>query len=340
MIRAARVLLTLILLARAAFAQDAADPAEDIFEQGLIAPTLDFEMKAPVESFAVPAPYAPTLDTPGAEGTSGRQFDLLLQARLASEGEPLESGIIWRIFRTRPGPDGLLPLIREVRGGATIVRLPSGEYFVHAAFGRAALTKRVTIAGESQMESLVLDAGGLKIDAVVGEDKRIDPDRVTCEVLQENEEGEMVTVVPNAPSGRILRLSAGTYHVISRYGDVNAIVRADIEVEPGKMTEATMRHTGAEVTLKLVSEEGGEALANTKWAVTTQDGTTVHESIGAFPSIVLAAGSYTAVATHQGRIYSRDFAVETAIDREVDVRLSDLVRPEIGPPDRPPRATP
>jgi hypothetical protein len=108
-------------------------------------------------------------------------------------------------------------------------------------------------------------------------------------------------------------------------------VRADIEVEAGKLTEAVMRHTGAEVTLKLVSAEGGEALANTSWAVTTQDGNTVHESMGAFPSIIVAAGSYTAVATHQERIYSRDFTVEAGIDRDIEVRLTDLVQPEAAP---------
>ncbi len=150
-------------------------------------------------------------------------------------------------------------------------------------------------------------------------------------MLQADESGELVTVVPNAAPGRVLRLSAGTYHVVSRYGSVNAIVRADIEVQAGKLTEAVMRHTGAEVTLKLVAEEGGEALANTSWTVTTQDGIKVHETIGAFPSIILAAGTYTAVAQHQGEIYSRDFTVEPGLERDIEVRLSDLVQPETGP---------
>ena len=118
--------------------------------------------------------------------------------------------------------------------------------------------------------------------------------------------------------------------MISRYGNVNAVVRADIQVEAGRLTEATMRHTGAEVTLKLVSEEGGEALANTSWTVTTQDGIEVNESVGAFPTLVLAAGKYTAVAKHQDRIYSRDFTVEAGLERDIEVRLSDLVDARCG----------
>jgi hypothetical protein len=56
------------------------------------------------------------------------------------------------------------------------------------------------------------------------------------------------------------------------YGDANAIIRADIRVEPGKLTEATLYQQAARVTLKLVENHGGEALANTQWSVVTSAG--------------------------------------------------------------------
>jgi hypothetical protein len=284
------------------------------------ADTLATPEAPPPSSRATPVPLAP-----------GSRHNLVLEARLVAEGKPLTDGLIWRVFGAQPGPDGQLPLYAETEpGGTTTLQLPPGDYFVHAAFGRAGATKHVTIADDDQMESLVIDAGGLKLDSVVGEDQPIPAAQLTFEVMQPDETGELVTVVPNAAPGRILRLSAGKYHVISRYGTVNAVVRADIEVEAGKLTEAVMRHSGAEVTLKLVSVEGGEAIANTSWTVTTQDGITVNESIGAFPSLILAAGTYTAVAKHQGQIYSRDFTVETGLERDIEVRLSDVVQPETG----------
>jgi hypothetical protein len=334
---AARIILTLGLLSRAAFAQEAADPIEDIFAPGLVAPTMDFVMEAPAENF-VPVPDAPGTGESAVPPLPGRQHDLVLEARLVTEGEPLSAGVVWRIFGAQPAAEGHLPLVHEARGGTTTVKLVSGEYLVHAAFGHAGVAKRVTIADDDQMETLVFNAGGLRLEAEVAEDRPIAPENLTFEVLQEDENGDYVTVVPNAAPGRVLRLSAGIYHVDSRYGSVNAAVRADIEVEPGRLTEVVMRHSAAEVTLKLVSLEGGEALANTSWAVTTQDGTKLHESIGAFPTIVLAAGSYTAVATHQDEIYSRDFTVEAGIDRDIEVRLSYLVQPETGRPvgSRPP----
>jgi hypothetical protein len=255
----------------------------------------------------------------------------VLEARLAEGGEALKSGVIWRVFAAQPAENGELPLVVETAPGGTAgVKLPPGDYLVHAAFGRAGATKRVTVGDDDQMESLVLDAGGLILDSVVGEDKPVPPDQLTFEIMQQDGDGDLVTVVPQASAGRLIRLSAGTYHVVSRYGNVNAVVRADIEVEAGKLTEAVMRHTGAEVTLKLVSEEGGEARANTSWTVTTQDGITVHESIGAFPSIILAAGNYTAIARHQKQIYSRDFTIAAGDERDIEVRLEDLVQPETG----------
>ncbi len=314
-----------------ALAQSAEDPGADIFAQGLTGPNLEAEMDAPAETLAAPESYAPNLEAAPLPLIPGQEHDLVLEARLVADGPPLTGGLIWRVFSSQPNVDGQLPLIDKAEGGTTTVQLAPGDYLVHAAFGRAGATKRVTIADDDQMESLVLDAGGLKLGSVVGVDRPIPLDQLAFEVLQQDETGELVTVVPNATPGRVLRLSAGTYHVVSRYGNVNAVVRADIEVTAGKLTEATMRHTGAEVTLKLVSEEGGEALANTSWTVTTQDGIDVHESVGAFPSLILAAGQYTAVARHQEQIYSRDFTVEAGLERDIEVKLSDLVQPEIGP---------
>ncbi len=334
MVLAARILATLALLfaASSAVAQDALSPGADIYSQELVAPNLDNVLTPPADTLATPQTPLPASRSAPVVLTPGIRHNLMLEARLVPDGQPLTNGLIWRVFGARPGSNGQLPLFAETPpGGTTTVQLPPGDYFVHAAFGRAGATKHVSIANNDQTESLVIDAGGLKLNSVVGDDRPIPPAQLSFEVLQPDETGELVTVVPNAAPGRILRLSAGKYHVISRYGNVNAVVRADLEVQAGKLTEAVMRHTGAEVTLKLVSEEGGEAIANTSWTVTTQDGITVNESVGAFPSLILAAGNYTAVAKHQDQIYSRDFTVETGLERDIEVRLSDVVQPDTGP---------
>jgi hypothetical protein len=324
---AAGIVLTALVLSLVSVgrAQEAGSPAADLFSPNLVAPGADFSLEPPSDGFG-PVPYAPSGD--GVQAPLLDLEDLSLEARLVEGGDLIDEGVAWRVFEAKPGPDGQLPMVATQEGGSTTVRLPRGDYLVHAAFGRAGATKKVRVPEGGHRESLILNAGGLKLDAVVGDDKTVPTDELTFEILREDEDGQLATVVPNATPRLVLRLAAGTYHVISRYGDVNAVVRADIKVEPGKLTEAVMRHTGAEVTLKLVSTEGGEALANTSWTVLNQDGTTLHESIGAFPSLVLAEGNYTAIASHQEEIYSRDFTIEAGMDRDIEVRLSDVVQPE------------
>ena len=54
----------------------------------------------------------------------------------------------------------------------------------------------------------------------------------------------------------------------------------------------TVTHRAAAIMFKLVSRKGGEALANTDWAVVSPAGDTINESKGAFPRVVLAEGDY------------------------------------------------
>ena len=123
----------------------------------------------------------------------------------------------------------------------------------------------------------------------------------------------------NAPAGHVIGLNAGTYHVVCHYGAANAVVRADIKIQPGKLTEAAVYQKAARLTLKLVSGQGGEAIANTAWSVLTPGGDVIKESIGAFPRLVLAEGDYHIIARNEGRTYQRDFKVITGVDREVEV---------------------
>jgi hypothetical protein len=94
-------------------------------------------------------------------------------------------------------------------------------------------------------------------------------------------------------------------------------------VEAGKLTEATVEHRAAELTLKLVREEGGEAIADTSWSVLTNSGDPVRESVGAFASMVLAEGDYTIVAKNRDRIYQREFTVVAGRNQEVEVLANE-----------------
>lgn len=251
-------------------------------------------------------------------------------AKLTQDGKPVEEGLLWSVFSPNPGTDEKLPLVAFASGGSATFHLPPGDYFVNVAFGRAGATKRlkVPMVGKVENQFLVLDAGGVLLNAVSGADVRIPSSDLSFSIYSSDikEDGERGLVMDNVEPNQVVRLNAGTYHVVSEYGDVNALIRADIQVEAGKLTKAVIQHRAAQITLKLVSEKGGEALADTAWSVLTQSGDTLAESVSAFPTMVLAEGQYTAVARNKDKIYQKDFKVAAGVNADVEIMTTDAAR--------------
>ncbi|MBZ9937492.1 hypothetical protein LB518_14400 [Mesorhizobium sp. BR1-1-16] len=312
---------------------------------GLSAPNLTGGDLATSPGAADPLPLAPLLPTPIDPGallkpafpTAPRQAAPLrvnphaveLQAKLTDDGAAIPSGMVWRIFSEKRGGDGHLPLVREQRGGTVRLDLPPGNYIVNAAYGRAAMTRTLAVTGEGGHDTFVLNAGGLKLTAVNGKDLPITPALSKFDIYPGTDETDQETspIVSDVDPDQMVRLTAGIYHVVSRYGDANAAVRADIKVDAGKLVEATLFQKAARITLKLVADSGGEALANTSWSVLTPGGDSVFDSVGAFPDVVLAIGDYTAVAKHDNQIHERNFTVEAGRDREVEVLTKEAETP-------------
>ena len=173
--------------------------------------------------------------------------------------------------------------------------------------------------GQPASDTLRVAAGALKLSGAVG-DVRIPAGQISFSVfvpVGTNSEGRLVR--GGVKAGEALRLPEGTYHVVSTYGDSNAIQRADLRVENGKVTEATLNHRAATVTLKLVASPGAEAFAGTAFSVLTPGGDTIREAIGAFPQVTLAEGDYVLIARHDGQVFTREFKVESGLDRDVEV---------------------
>ena len=79
-----------------------------------------------------------------------------------------------------------------------------------------------------------------------------------------------------------------------------------------------MTHRAAVITLKLVNEAGGEALANTQWTVLTPGGD--YQGIDRrFPARRAGRGDYHLIARNEGKTFQRDFKVITGVDGEVEV---------------------
>jgi len=267
-----------------------------------------------VPTLPSPGIMGPTLPAPPIEG----EADLTLSAVLSTGGQPLRSGLTWRIYDERG--DGTRPNIVARSGEASpSFHLAPGAYVVTLTYGYASAVKRVTMAGQALSERVRVSAGALKLSGAIG-DQPLPASDLAFSIfvpIGANSEGRLVR--GSVKAGEIVRLPEGTYHVVSTYGESNAIQRADLKVENGKITDATMNHRAATMTLKLVNAPGSEAFAGTAFSVLTPGGDTIREAIGAFPAVTLAEGDYVLIARHDGQVFTREFKVESGMDRDVEV---------------------
>lgn len=248
------------------------------------------------------------------------QVALSVSARFGRDLPAVGGGIHWRVYADRPDGNGVFRLVKEDRTANPIFLLPPGGYVVHAALGLASAAKTVALRSDTVRETLEIAAGGIKLEGRVG-DVKIPPGQITFEIFHGSQfdSGDKRSIVQNVVTGDVVLLPEGTYHIVSNYGESNAIVRSDIRVQSGKLTDVTVTHRAAMITLKLVGDRGGEALANTQWSVLTPGGDVIKESIGAFPRVVLAEGEYKAIARNEGKSFERDFKVINGVDGEVEV---------------------
>ena len=277
-------------------------------------PNLPPPLTAPPAVAAVPPAAPPASIAPP------NQAVLALTARFGKDLPPITGGLVWRIFSDKPDETGNMKMIREDRSAAPNIVLPPGNYVIHVALGLVSAVRPVTLKAETDRETFVLPAGGLRIEGRVGTTK-IPQNQVAFAIYKGSqfEAGERASLVPSVAAGDVVLLPEGTYYIISNYGDANSVVRSDIRVQASKLTDVTITHRAAVITLKLVSDRGGEALANTAWSVITPGGDVIKESIGAFPRVVLSEGEYRAIAKNEGKVYERAFNVVNGVDGEVEV---------------------
>ncbi|WP_051435118.1 hypothetical protein [Microvirga flocculans] len=246
------------------------------------------------------------------------QVTLNAAATFAGSNEPIRSGLVWRIYEDR-GDASQPTIVARSASPSPSFSLSPGNYIIHVAYGFASASKRISVQRGNLNERLAINAGALQLKGAVS-GSPIPANRLTFSVYvpePQNSEGRLV--IADAKANDMIRLPEGTYHVVSTYGDANAIMRSDLKVESGRVTEATMNHRAATVTLKLVASAGGEAFAGTAFSVLTPGGDVIREAIGAFPSVTLAEGEYVLIARHEGKVYTREFKVESGLDRDIEV---------------------
>lgn len=275
------------------------------------------ESTLPTNTTVIPREPSGPREQPG----KGSQVKLI--ALLTADGQRIDEGVVWRVYDVGKTRSRSSNLLKTESTASPVFKLAPGDYIVNAAFGRAHLTRRITIRrGAKTTEQFVLNAGGLRVKAIV---KGTAPltNSVNYDIYSDERDqfGKRTKIMSRTKTGLVIRLNAGIYHIVSTYGDANATVHADVTVEAGKLTDATVTHAAGRVTFKLVMRAGGEALPDTQWTVQTTEGQVVKKSVGALPTHVLAPGTYAIIATSGNRAFKREFTLESGDIAQVEVLM-------------------
>ena len=236
------------------------------------------------DSRSAAPPGAPPANTtvvprkPGAGQPAGGRGQVSVSAYLTETSPAIGQGLVWRVFRDNAAPGGKAALVSTSREASPTLRLDAGRYHINVALGRAHLTRKITLAADQALkERFVLNAGGLRVVPVLANGQPANPKLVSYDVVSDerDEYGQRTKIVSGVKAGIVLRLNAGIYSIASTYGDANALARADVTVEAGKLSEVTLAHAAAKVSFKLVTRRGGEAIADTQWSVMAANGDAV-----------------------------------------------------------------
>lgn len=290
----------------------------------------------PVPDGPPAGPWGPTIEkrknTTVLERGKSKGTGVKVVALLTGDGQQIEQGLVWRVFQTN-GQARKSKLLIESHEASPFLKLPPGEYTVNAAFGRANLTRKITVkaADGPPFEAFVLNAGGLRLSALVN-GKPAPPGFVTYSIYADDRDQfeNRSAVLTGAKPNLIIRLNSGIYRVVSQYGDANAKIETDVTVEAGKLTETTVTHSGGKATFKLVTRSGGEAMPDTRWTIQTEEGELVKESVGALPTHVLAPGNYEVTASSGGHIFQKAFQIKDGDHVSVEVMMA-TARDDRGP---------
>lgn len=282
-------------------------------------PSGPLNLRIPPHKSTAKSPNTTVIERGGKTGLPS----IRLVALLTGDGQQIDEGLVWRIFQSS-GATGKAKLVLESHEATPLVKLQPGNYTVNAAFGRANLTRKIAVKADGPpYEAFVLNAGGLRVDALVA-GAPASPGAVTYSIYADDHDqfDNRSVVISGAKPNLIIRLNSGIYRIVSQYGDANAKIEADVTVEAGKLTEATVTHSGGKATFKLVTRSGGEAMPDTRWTIQTEDGEMVKESVGALPTHVLAPGKYIVTASSGGHLYKNRFEISDGDVKSVEVLMA------------------
>ena len=253
------------------------------------------------------------------ETGNGETFDIVLDAArfkvtaALAPGALELGGVEWRILGHDVDFDGNRPQIAYAWNSPAghIFTIPAGDYELTAKYGDAAGAVDFSVApGEQKAVVLPLGAAQLRVFGVLGDaGEPVNGAEWRLLALEEDFEGNRAQIAYswNSPPGHIFTVPAGSYELITKYGEVTR--SAPITVAAGDRKRHTTNLQAAQLSLELLPGADLAALQGVEWRLFDAAGEQAAYNWNTPPghTFTLPMGTYRVTATGHG------FSGETSV---------------------------
>lgn len=232
---------------------------------------------------------------------------VILAARLEKNGGLIHRPVSWRVRTYDPLTARAGRLVHESSQPRAEVALPAGDYQLDIRYGYRHVRQRVRLrSGQYLYMTFILDVGGLRALPVVAEMGPLRQVRAVQRLYALDGRGRGRLVATWSQPGRILRLAAGSYRIVSRYLPGNARTESRVTVKPGILS-----------SLKITAQAGMVHIrpgdGPSRWILRDAARTWRHSGTGE-ASLVLAPGQYV---LETGKEPGRRFTIGAGKRREI-----------------------
>ena len=246
---------------------------------------------------------------------------LRLRARITAATDPIARPIAWTVHRVDDRAEDEWPLVGERSAADATFDLAPGQYVVRAGYGAIKAAKVVVVQPRQQVDvTFILNAGGLRVVpalAFLDPPEGVNAKHWVFEAADDR--GSRRLFAETDRPGEVIRLNAGTYHLVSRFGDANAVVEADVTVRPGMLTEVEINHKAGIVHLGFARHDTDGPSETVQWQINDSNGAVIMRADGARISQILAPGAYIAAVDYGGRKFEARFEIDIGETREVNI---------------------
>lgn len=267
-----------------------------------------------VEAAAKPVVESKPQPAPKPAGKPGHRFE----AVPAEGGQPLDKGLRWDVYEAKADVNGKRKHVSGNYDAVPIFKLNAGSYLIVVKWGNAVATKEFDVSSVDDRAShtIVLDAGVLKLDAVLTEGQDPVTKGMSWDVYEaaQDLDGKRKHVRGTYDAMPSLFLNSGKYFVVAKWGV--AVASGEVTISAGQRTgQKFVLDAGLAVFEPVYDEDGQPVKKGMRWDVYSVDkdleGKRKH-FIGTYdtiPQFKLPAGSYHVVAKVGTAVLAREVDV-------------------------------